>query len=57
MVIEHKINEIPIRYSNAQWNNLFRKWVHTAKTARIQGYTKVSQCITAYKREIFVGAF
>ena len=32
--------EIYIRYSGAQWNCLFRKWVDDSSTARVQGHTK-----------------
>ena len=32
--------EIYILYSDSHQSTLFRKWVHIAKTARVQGYTK-----------------
>ena len=29
-----------MRYSDAQWDSFFRKWMHNAENAKVQGNTK-----------------
>ena len=33
---------------DVKYDSLYKKWVYTTKTACVEGYTKVSQCIMMY---------
>ena len=48
-----KFNKIYVRYSDAQQNNLLRKWVYIAENMRVLRCTKVPQYIMVYGGRLF----